>query len=116
MASRPQATRPRQGDDVRELWRHVDRAITILNQLGLDVDFIKSNYKPRRALDTDGSGNSNFNYRGMYDPVATYMLGDVVKMGSGTSSGLYYCFTDNNTNAPDSGIGWTALNNPGQWL
>jgi hypothetical protein len=66
-----------------------------------------------------GSGGSNWNYRGMYDPAATspYMTYDVVQFGAGTSAGLYLSTIDGNNNAPDSGIGWVQVSTgTGTWL
>lgn len=53
--------------------------------------------------------SGNWNYRGMYDPAATYMQFDVVQMGNGSSAGMYLSLLDNNQYAPDSGIGWVQV-------
>lgn len=80
--------------------------------------------KLRRQIRGGGSQPSttvsgDWNYRGLYDPAVTnvYMTFDVVQFGAGTSAGMYLSTIDNNSNAPDSGIGWTQVStSAGTWL
>ena len=68
---------------------------------------------------TGAKSNSGWNYRGLYDPASSspYMTYDVVQYGAGTSAGMYVSMIDNNSNAPDSGIGWVQVSTgTGTWL
>lgn len=57
-------------------------------------------------------------YRGVWvaNPTSPYMTYDVVLFGTGTSAGEYRSFMDNNTNLPDSGIGWVQTCSYATWL
>lgn len=61
---------------------------------------------------------SNSSFRGIWvaNPLSPYMTGDEVVVGAGTSAGIYVSMIDNNTNAPDSGIGWIQSQSFSTWL
>ena len=66
-----------------------------------------------------GSAGGNFNLRGLWSPTPTspYMTFDAVLLQGGTSGGMYWSTVDNNSNSPDSGVGWTQLSTVlGSWL
>lgn len=58
-------------------------------------------------------------YRGLWTatPETPYMALQVVQFGAGTSSGMYISTMDNNTNQPDTGVGWTQISSSsGTWI
>ena len=66
-----------------------------------------------------GDPGGNWNYRGFWSatPTSPYMTYDVVQLGVGTAAGIYISTTDNNTNSPDTGIGWVQTSSSaGTWL
>lgn len=74
--------------------------------------------RPRAMRTPIGGGGSGFNYRGLFtvSPPSPYMTEDVVLLGAGTSAGMYISSIDNNTNLPDSGIGWIQISSFATWL
>ena len=57
--------------------------------------------------------------RGLWTPTpgSPYMTYDGVILQTGTGAGTYVSMIDNNTNAPDSGLGWLQVATvSGQWL
>jgi hypothetical protein len=71
------------------------------------------------AATAGGSGTgavTGFNFRGVWVPIA-YYINDAVCFGTGTSSGMWLSLIDNNTNAPDTGIGWWQISSSsGTWM
>ena len=67
-------------------------------------------------LGSGGSSGGGWNWRGIYVATSTYNTNDCVQLGPGTSAGLYLSTVANNTNPPDSGIGWTQISSYATWL
>jgi len=70
----------------------------------------------RRPLRTPIGGGGSFGFQGLWNPATTYATNAVVQLGSGTSSGLYLCLINSQTNPPDSGIGWVQMSSYATWL
>ena len=73
----------------------------------------------RGASSTVPASVGNFNLRGLWSPTPSspYMTFDAVLLQGGTSGGMYWSTMDNNSNSPDSGVGWTQLSTVlGSWL
>jgi hypothetical protein len=51
MAAISKPIRPKKGDDVRLLWRHVDNLIDLVNKQAAEITLLKSKASPRRKLD-----------------------------------------------------------------
>lgn len=66
---------------------------------------------PRRPGGSTTTTGGGMNYRGQWTaaPASPYMEFDVVLILTGTASGTYISVVDNNTNAPDTGIGWVQI-------
>ena len=65
------------------------------------------------------AAGGNINMRGLWSatPSTPYMTYDAVILQTGTSTGVYWSTMDNNSNAPDSGLGWIQISTvSGQWL
>jgi hypothetical protein len=64
-----------------------------------------------------GAGGSSMGIRGLWNPSSNYMTYDIVIVATGTATGMYVSMIDNNTNSPDSGVGWLQFGTTqGQWL
>jgi hypothetical protein len=63
-----------------------------------------------------GGGSGSFPFRGLWVSGVSYNLFDCVQLGAGTSAGLYFSTIASNTNAPDSGLGWTQISSFATWL
>lgn len=88
-------------------------------------------YKIRETADgytleiLPGSGGATqvgggMNYRGQWSPTpaSPYLEFDVVILLTGTAQGTYLSVTNNNSNPPDTGIGWVQIApgyNMGRW-
>lgn len=85
---------------------------------GKTVTF-KSIAIPGATGNSPTTSNGNFNNRGLWSgtPSAPYMTFDVVQLGAGTASGMYFSTIDNNAKSPDTGIGWLQISSSsGTWL
>lgn len=79
---------------------------------------IRFHARPSRGGAPPASGG-NINMRGLWSatPSTPYMTYDAVILQTGTSTGFYWSTIDNNSNAPDSGLGWIQISTvSGQWL
>jgi hypothetical protein len=63
-----------------------------------------------------GASVGMVNYRGVWSGASSYSISDTVSLGSGTSAGFYLSTINNNTNPPDSGIGWVQFSSYATWL
>lgn len=78
---------------------------------------------PRGTSTGSGDGGTTtggMRYRGLWleDPPSPYLTQDVVLIQAGPTAGTYISVTDNNTESPDTGIGWVQLapgNTVGAW-
>lgn len=77
---------------------------------------VVSGTSPNAILTIAASGGGIFQFRGIYNPAVTYNIYDVVQLQTGTSAGLYLSTIASNTNAPDTGIGWTQISSFATWL
>jgi hypothetical protein len=68
------------------------------------------------ATITISPAGSGLNYRGVWSALSTYNLNDVAVLGAGTSSGMYICLINSNTNSPDTGTGWFQACSYATWL
>jgi hypothetical protein len=102
------ANRPKVGEEVTLLWRHVENLINVVEEQQKEIDVLRGKSPGRRPLDS-GGGGAGWNWLGLYNPIITYAINDVVQMGVGTSAGMYLSNLSPNNNAPDSGIGWVQI-------
>jgi hypothetical protein len=80
---------------------------------------IRFHARPAVRGSSGPSTGGNINMRGLWSatPSTPYMTYDAVILQSGTSTGVYWSMIDNNSNAPDSGLGWIQIATvQGQWL
>lgn len=71
---------------------------------------VRFHARPARGTSAPAPASvGNINMRGLYNPGTIYAMYDGVILGSGTSTGWYWSTMANNTNAPDSGIGWLQI-------
>jgi hypothetical protein len=94
-----------------------------LNDRYIDTSANKEYYCSTAGLGTasgwtliSGASVGMVNYRGVWSGASSYSISDAVSLGSGTSAGFYLSTINNNTNPPDSGIGWVQFSSYATWL
>lgn len=101
------------GEDARKNWRAVNELIRRVGKLEADVRTLLSSVEFLRGRpDMKGAGASGMVFKGEYNPILVYKVGECVKISFGGTAGFYIKTASSGAGAdPSLGEVWAKIGN-----